>query len=173
MPQPTRFCSFWFASRYIDEPGWSQSARKLPGADLDEFGKKHVVRRWRAFSKNGPDSLSTVTVVQISVGIGLAWCGAVGAKSSKSSIPLARHVPSVSNVINLDFIFRTRILSPSNSSGVLRYESETVSELKFDPGFGILVFRLSDRLPRPPIAQIRRMGTEKSKGAIKKFTAPP
>ena len=79
----------------------------------------------------------------------------------------------VSNVINLDFSFRTRILSPSNSSGVLRYESETVSELKFDPGFGILVFRLSDRLPRPPIAQIRRMGTEKSKGAIKKFTAPP
>ena len=52
----------------------------------------------------------------------------------------------VSNVINLDFSFRTRILSPSNSSGVLRYESETVSELKFDPGSGILVFRASGKI---------------------------
>ena len=41
----------------------------------------------------------------------------------------------VSNVINLDFSFRTRILSPSNSSGVLRYESETVLVLFQEPRF--------------------------------------
>ena len=36
-----------------------------------------------------------------------------------------------------------------------------------------LVFRASGRILRPPTAQIRHMGTEKSKAAIKKFTAPP
>ena len=40
-----------------------------------------------------------------------------------------------SNVINLDLSFRTRILSPSNSSGVLRYESETVLVLFQEPRF--------------------------------------
>ena len=41
----------------------------------------------------------------------------------------------VSNVVNLDFSFRMRILSPSNSSGVLRYESETVLVLFQEPRF--------------------------------------
>ena len=38
MPKLARFCSFWFASGYIDGPGCWQSARKLPGADLGGFG---------------------------------------------------------------------------------------------------------------------------------------
>ena len=133
MPRKVIFRAICGASRCIDGPELARDVRGTwrgmraigpVSTDLE----KHVVRRWRAFSRNGPDSLCTVSVVQISVKLGLAWCGAVGAKSSKSSIPLAGHVPSVSNVINLDFIFRTRILSPSNSSGVLRYGSEPVSE---------------------------------------------
>ena len=46
-------------------------------------------------------------------------------------------------------------------------------ELRFDPGSGNLVFRASGRILRPPIAQIRSMGTEKSNGEIKNITAPP
>ena len=41
----------------------------------------------------------------------------------------------VPNVLNLNFSFRTRILSPSNSSGVLRYESETALVLFQEPRF--------------------------------------
>ena len=49
-----------------------------------------------------------------------------GAKPSKSFTALVRHVPSVLDVIKLDLSFRKRIQMLSNSSGLLRYGSETV-----------------------------------------------
>ena len=49
-----------------------------------------------------------------------------GAKSSKSFTALVRHVPSVLDVIKLDLSFRKRIQMLSNSSGLLRYGTETV-----------------------------------------------
>ena len=64
---------------------------------------------------------------------GLFWCCARcrrrGMQNSKIDICRFLYTSNwVPNVINLDFSFKTRILSSSNSSGVLRSGSETVSE---------------------------------------------
>ena len=89
--------------------------------------RKYADRRWRAVSKNGPDS--PCTVFQITVRYGSTWrgCRRRGTQKLKTDVRWLRIVlRCCSDVVELDLSFKTRIRLSSKSSGVLRTRFRSV-----------------------------------------------
>ena len=89
--------------------------------------RKYADHRWRAFSKNGPDS--PCTVFQITVRYGSTWrgCRRRGTQKLKTDVRWLRIVlRCCSDVVELDLSFKTRLSLFPNSSGVLRTRFRSV-----------------------------------------------